>query len=191
VSELFNVISSGSLKGKRLKLPSLKTTRSTKSIVKGSFFDSHRFDLRGKIFIECFGGSGVMAAEAVSNGAKMAYAVEIEKSAYEILKSNFSALSPNLRAIGGNIFTELPKILENEQESELILYLDPPFDIRDGFENIYQKTIELIENSLKFNIFLVAIEHNSDVKFPAQISDFRQIKYKKFGKTSLTYFQKA
>ena len=79
MSKIFATIGSGFFKGKRLELPSLGTTRSTKNILKGSFFDIFRFDLQGAIFIECFGGSGSMAAEALSNGAKIAIAIEKDR----------------------------------------------------------------------------------------------------------------
>ena len=55
--KLYTSIESGIYKGKKLLLPSLQTTRSTKSIVKKCVFDVLRSDLRNKIFIEAFGGS--------------------------------------------------------------------------------------------------------------------------------------
>ena len=44
MNKIFATIGSGFFKGKRLGLPSLGTTRSTKNILKGSFFDIFRFD---------------------------------------------------------------------------------------------------------------------------------------------------
>ena len=73
---LFTQISSGIYRGKKLALPAFSSTRSTKSIVKGSFFDTWRAEFRGAAFVECFGGSGAMALEALSNGAKNVYAIE-------------------------------------------------------------------------------------------------------------------
>ena len=82
---LFTQISSGIYRGKKLALPALSSTRSTKSIVKGSFFDTWRAQLRGTVFIECFGGSGAMALEALSNGAKNVYAIEKDAAAHKIM----------------------------------------------------------------------------------------------------------
>lgn len=124
MSKIFATIGSGFFKGKRLGLPSLGTTRSTKNILKGSFFDIFRFDLQGAIFIECFGGSGSMAAEALSNGAKFAIAIEKDRDAFKILHENFDCLNadlqkkfnqqnvPELRAINGDTFEILEQILE-------------------------------------------------------------------------------
>ena len=187
---IFTAISSGIYKGKKLNLPSLATTRSTKSIVKGSVFDSLRTELYGKIFIECFGGSGVMALEALSNGAKGVYAVELDKKAYEITKSNFASLGVAEFALHGDCFAKVPQILANlGGNSGTILYIDPPFEIRDGFELIYQKVIKFIEEISKFEfVYLICLEHQSSVKFDEFIGEFCLKKSRKFGATTISFF---
>ena len=105
---LFTQISSGIYKGKKLALPALSSTRSTKSIVKGSFFDTWRAELRGAVFIECFGGSGAMALEALSNGAKNVYAIEKDTAAHKIMRKNFELFGLGANAILGDCFERLP-----------------------------------------------------------------------------------
>ena len=112
---LFTQISSGIYKGKRLALPALSSTRSTKSIVKGSFFDTWRAELRGTAFIECFGGSGAMALEALSNGAKNVYAIEKDAAAHKIMRKNFELFGLSANAILGDCFERLPEILHELQ----------------------------------------------------------------------------
>ncbi len=112
---LFTQISSGIYKGKKLALPALSSTRSTKSIVKGSFFDTWRAQLRGAAFIECFGGSGAMALEALSNGAKNVYAIEKDVAAHKIMRKNFELFGLGANAILGDCFERLPGILQELQ----------------------------------------------------------------------------
>ncbi len=112
---LFTQISSGIYKGKKLALPALSSTRSTKSIVKGSFFDTWREELRGAAFIECFGGSGAMALEALSNGAKNVYAIEKDVAAHKIMRKNFELFGLGANAILGDCFERLPEILHELQ----------------------------------------------------------------------------
>ena len=112
---LFTQISSGIYKGKKLALPALSSTRSTKSIVKGSFFDTWRVELRGAAFIECFGGSGAMALEALSNGAKNVYAIEKDVAAHKIMRKNFELFGLGANAILGDCFERLPEILRELQ----------------------------------------------------------------------------
>lgn len=112
---LFTQISSGIYRGKKLALPALSSTRSTKSIVKGSFFDTWRAELRGAVFIECFGGSGAMALEALSNGAKNVYAIEKDTAAHKIMRKNFELFGLGANAILGDCFERLPEILHELQ----------------------------------------------------------------------------
>ena len=112
---LFTQISSGIYKGKKLALPALSSTRSTKSIVKSSFFDTWRAQLRGAAFIECFGGSGAMALEALSNGAKNVYAIEKDAAAHKIMRKNFELFRLGANAIFGDCFERLPEILHDLQ----------------------------------------------------------------------------
>ncbi len=112
---LFTQISSGIYKGKKLALPALSSTRSTKSIVKGSFFDTWRAQLRGATFIECFGGSGAMALEALSNGVKNVYAIEKDAAAHKIMRKNFELFGLGANAILGDCFERLPEILHDLQ----------------------------------------------------------------------------
>lgn len=191
MKQLFATISSGKFKGKKLSLPSLQTTRSTKSIVKGSFFDSFRYEIRDKIFIEAFGGSALMACEALSNGCKKAYAIEIDKNAYKIALSNAKSVDElNLKVLNGDTFRLTPEILQsgNFKPKSVILYLDPPFDIREGFSEIYQKCLNLILHLNYEQIFLIAIEHASYLELPNEIGKFSLSKSKKFGNTTLSYY---
>ena len=113
--KLYTKISSGKFKGKRLELPSLSTTRSTKSIVKESFFNVIRDEIYSLTFIEGFGGSGVMASEAVSNGAREAIAIEKDRAAFKITQSNLASLqNPNLKAINGDSFALLPDLVNSQ-----------------------------------------------------------------------------
>lgn len=188
MSKIFTRILSGKFKGKYLELPSLSTTRSTKSIVKGSFFNSVRYELTGKIFIEGFGGSGAMAAEAVSNGASKGVAIELDAAAFRLTAKNLADLNDeNLRAINGDSFEILPRLIASEN-LPVLLYLDPPFDVRAGFTGIYDRLTNLALNLEKSKIFMIVFEHASSFKFGENLGNFKLIKSKKFGATTLSYF---
>ncbi|MDR2635888.1 MAG: RsmD family RNA methyltransferase, partial [Campylobacteraceae bacterium] len=46
------IITGGRFKGKKLLLPPLETTRSTKAILKSSFFNTIQFDIQNSLFVE-------------------------------------------------------------------------------------------------------------------------------------------
>ena len=213
---LFTQISSGIYRGKKLALPALSSTRSTKSIVKSSFFDTWRAQLRGAVFIECFGGSGAMALEALSNGAKNVYAIEKDAAAHKIMRKNFELFGLGANAILGDCFERLPEILHDLQANmngcsaansskshtvnysensvsdparRVFVYLDPPFAIRQGFGEIYERVLALIARlgSVQCEL-LIAIEHMSELELPPKIGDFALLKSRKFGATTMSYY---
>ncbi|WP_236842518.1 16S rRNA (guanine(966)-N(2))-methyltransferase RsmD [Campylobacter lanienae] len=188
-NSLFTTISSGKYKGKKLNLPSLSTTRSTKSIVKESVFNSLQNDIYNSVFIELFGGSGLMAATAVSSHAQKAYAIELDRAAFNILKSNFATLNDEaLIAINGDTFELTPKIVSENIEQNTILYIDPPFDIRDGFDGIYTKIYKMLS---KMDVNITIIEHISAHTTPQTIGKLNLYKSRKFGNTTLSYYSKC
>ena len=181
-------ITRGKYRGKKLILPSLESTRSTKSILKGSFFDSLQGNIYETNFIEMFGGSGSMGLEALSLGAKHSYFIEKNPEAFKILKTNCANIDENnTTCVQGDAFELLDKILV-KLEGPTILYMDPPFSIRDKMDKIYDQTIQTIQSLNDDKIFLVAIEHMSSLKLPEQLGLFTCKKSKRFGKSSLTLY---
>lgn len=182
-------INSGKFKGKKLLLPSLDNTRSTKSIVKSAYFNTIQFGIIDKIFIEAFGGSGSMGLEALSRGSKRAYFIEKNKNAFKILEQNCKICDyENSICIFGDTFIELPKIVNNIRDS-IFLYMDPPFNFRNGMNDIYNQCFELLQNLSKEKIVNIAFEHFSNIMMPDKIGNFQLIKTKVFGNSSISYYR--
>lgn len=184
-------IIAGAYKGKVLSLPSLDVTRSSKAVLKESVFNVLQFDIIDKIFIESFAGSGSIGLEAISRGAKRAYFIELDKKSYSILVKNCKSINiEKCQTIQGNAFVQTPLILEflKNSKEEIILYVDPPFDFREGMEDIYDKSFRMIENIENSNIFKIIIEHESKLEVPKILGKFSLEKTRKFGKSSLSYF---
>ncbi len=184
-------IIAGKYKGKVLELPSLDVTRSSKARLKESLFNVLQFDIIDKIFIESFAGSGSIGLEAISRGAKKSFFVELDKNSYKILTKNCKAIEPeSCQTMMGDTFVQTPSVINSLKNSddELIVYIDPPFDFRDGMEDIYKKSFEMIENFENENIYMIIVEHVSTLEVPETLGKFSLDKTKKFGKSSLSYF---
>ncbi len=178
-NKIFVKIEGGEYKGKKLYLPSLNITRSTKSIVKNSFFDTIQFEIMDKIFFEVFAGSGSMGLEAISRGANFAYFIEKNKEAFEILQKNISIINPNkAKAYLADSFQFYEKVIEEieRKNKKAFIYMDPPFNIREGMEDIYEKTLSLIKNTPSSPIQMITIEHLSKIDLPQKIGNFQKIK---------------
>ena len=184
-------IIAGKYKGRLLELPALDTTRSSKSILKESFFNVLQFDIIDTIFIEAFGGSGSIGLEALSRGAKELFFCEIDRKSYRTLQNNCNSIdSSSCTTIFGDTFEKLPIVLEQlkNKNDEIIVYIDPPFDFRDGMSEIYEKSFDMVKNITNSNVTLVTFEHMTGLEMPEKLGMFNKFKEKKFGKSSLTYY---
>lgn len=185
---LFTTITAGKYKHKKIELPSLESTRSTKAILKGSLFDTLQYDIVDEVFVEVFGGSGSMGLEALSRGAKHAYFIEKDKAAFSILKRNCESIDKmHTTALHGDSFTLFPSLLSTFT-FKAYFYFDPPFSIRDGMENVYENVLSLIAMIPQEKAHFIAIEHMSTLVLPESIGLFKLHKTKKFGKSSLSYY---
>ena len=180
----------GKFKGKTLKLPSMDTTRSSKSIVLESFFNTVQFDIIEANFVEVFSGSGSIGLEALSRGASNILFMERDREALKVLKENISQTDPSAcRVFAGDSFTNISEVVQTlkKRKEDAYFYIDPPFSIREGMEDIYEKMMKLIASLPKEVVKLIVIEHMTGLEIPSSIGRYEVIKSKKFGNTSLTY----
>ncbi len=190
--EITKKIISGKFKNKILKLPSKNTTRTSKSIVLESFFNTLQFDIVDATFIELFSGSGSIGLEALSRGAKNVMFMEKDIEVLKILKANIEQTDPNACEIfAGDSFINIESVIKilNKKDESAYFYIDPPFNIREGMENIYNKTIQMIASLPQERVELIIVEHASSLKLENKIGPYNIKKSKKFGNTTLTYLQ--
>ncbi|RUM64198.1 MAG: 16S rRNA (guanine(966)-N(2))-methyltransferase RsmD [Sulfurimonas sp.] len=185
-------IISGKFKGKILKLPSKTTTRSSKTIVLESFFNTLQFEIIDANFVEVFSGSGSIGLEALSRGAKSIQFMEKDRDALKTLKENISQTDPlSCSVYGGNSFENINAVVAKltKMGEDAYFYVDPPFSIREGMEEIYDKTMNLIKSLPKESVKMIIIEHMTGLEINDTLGPFHIIKSKKFGNTSLTYLR--
>ena len=184
-------IIAGKYKGKILDLPSLDVTRSSKAMLKESLFNVLQFDIIDKLFIESFAGSGSIGLEAISRGAKRSYFIEKDRNSYQILLKNCKAVDmEKCQTVQSDTFVQTPLILDFlvNSNDEIVLYIDPPFDYRDGMDDVYTKSFDMIKNIELDNIFIIVFEHVSSLEMPKVLGKFSLIKTKTFGKSALSYY---
>ncbi len=182
----------GSFKGRFIEIPNIETTRSSKAILKESLFNTLQFDIIDKNFVEVFAGSGSIGLEALSRGAKSCYFIENNRIAFKSLERNIKSLDSNrCYAIFGDSFEKFDTILNllKSSREKSYFYFDPPFSIRKGMEDIYSKTISLIEKIQKESCEMIIIEHMTKLDMPNSIGEFNRVKQKKFGRSSMTYYK--
>ena len=190
-SALSKKIVAGKYKGKTIMLPSKETTRSSKTIVLESLFNTLQFDIVDATFVELFSGSGSVGLEALSRGAGQIIFMEKDYAALKVLKRNIAQLEPSkTKVIGGDTFVNIEQVKAMLQRDNVraYFYIDPPFSYREEMEDIYDKMIELIENLDEVLVEMLIIEHMSTLKLQDNMGAFTCKKRKKFGKTTLSYY---
>jgi 16S rRNA (guanine(966)-N(2))-methyltransferase RsmD len=185
-------IIAGKYKGKQLLIPANDNTRSSKTILRESLFNTISYDIVDTNFVEMFAGSGSIGFEALSRGANKTYFIEKDKTALQVLEDNANNIdSKNSVIISGDAFELFDNIYNNlsSQDKETIFYFDPPFSIREGMEDIYDKCINLISKVKDDFVKMVIIEHMSSINLPEKIGNLELFKTRKFGKSSLSYYR--
>ena len=185
----------GKYRGKKLYMGNKETTRSTKQILKESVFNSLQWEVPDSTWVEVFSGVGSIGLEAISRGAKKAYFLEKDPEAAKVLKRNIDSLKEEDKEKGeiilGDSFETIWDVIERlkRDKDRAIFYFDPPFAIREGYEDIYEKIQNLIKQLPKMNVEKILIEHQSDYEFPEYLGKYKKTKTKKFGKSAVTFYE--
>src|SRR5580704_8750565 len=86
----------GYLGGRSFNSPGGHRTHPMSDKVRGAIFGVLG-DIKGLTVLDAFAGSGALAIEAISRGAKSAVAIEVDKRAHAIIVENIQALGLEAR----------------------------------------------------------------------------------------------
>ena len=160
-------IISGKYKRKQLKGFNIVGTRPTMNRVKESMFAMIQNNLKDKVILDLFAGSGSLGIEALSNGAKICYFIDNNKIAIDTIKKNTTGID-NKIIIKKDCFDALK---EFDIKFDVIL-LDPPYH-----DNLMNKVLDKIkEYDLLNENGIIVCEIEEEFK-----TDYQIIKEKKYG----------
>lgn len=119
----------GYLKGRRLEAPQGKTTRPTTDRIKETLFNIIQYDVSGSVFLDLFSGSGGIAIEAISRGAKEAVLVENDTRALACIRRNLEHTQTQgcIEIMASNALNVVGE-LERKGKVFDIIFMDPPYD---------------------------------------------------------------
>lgn len=187
-------IIAGRFKGKILNATILPHTRPTKAIVRESVFNTIAPFLRGKIFVECFAGYGSMGFEALSRGAEKVIFLEKDVQSFGILQKNIALFGGVLGDLQGKIMAQNVdcfSVLRDLISVGDIFYFDPPFGENGEFYKMIFALLDLVDlrqSAQNLAGKMLIFEHISSFIMPKSIANLPLQKYKKFGKTSISYY---
>ncbi len=119
-------IISGPLKGQQFQTPHGHKTHPMSDKMRGALFNILG-DIEGLVFLDAFAGSGALAFEAASRGAKSVIAVDKDGSAHAVIERNVKDLHLQNKVKVTKANTGGWSIHNMERKFDIVL-LDPPYE---------------------------------------------------------------
>ena len=177
-------IISGASRGRRLARPQGQAIRPTSDRVKESLFNILGGEVKDKVVLDLFAGTGNLGIEALSRGATRVVFVENEGQALGIIQRNLQqcAMTPRSEILPMDVSRAI-EILNRKRERFDIIMMDPPY--RQGF---LQATLEHLEAyPIHHEDSLVIIEHDRRECFSDSLNGWKLLRDRKFGDTLISF----
>jgi 16S rRNA (guanine966-N2)-methyltransferase len=174
-------IIAGKLKGQQFQTPHGHHTHPMSDKVRGALFNILG-DVDGLTFLDAFAGSGALAFEAASRGAKSVVAIDQDRAAHAITERNVKDLhlQQSVKVIKANTGGWS---LHNMEKKFDIIILDPPY------EELQTTLLErLIKRHIKSN-GLVVLSYPGHVK-PPEFDGTETVAVKNYGDAQLVFYRK-
>ncbi len=175
-------IIAGSLKGQQFQSPHGHKTHPMSEKVRGALFNVLG-DIEGLVFLDAFAGSGALAFEAASRGAKSVVAVDKDTSAHQAIEQNVKDLRLQKTVHVTKANTGGWSIHNMEKKFDIVL-LDPPFD------ELQSPLLEkLIKRHVK-NGGLAVLNYPGNLNFP-EFDKTEVAADKNYGDTQLVFYRRS
>jgi 16S rRNA (guanine(966)-N(2))-methyltransferase RsmD len=173
-------IIAGSLKGRRLNPPANLPVRPTTDMARESLFNilNNYVDFEDCTVMDLFSGTGAVAVEFVSRGAREVTAVDINNACTEYIKSEAAKLNlKNLHVVRTDVFD----LLKRAYKKFDIVFADPPYAL-EGIEKLPDL---IFEHGLLNEDGIFILEHPREYSFEEH-PHFWQ--HRNYGKVNFTFF---
>lgn len=159
----------GSVRGFNLIVPSGKNTRPTTNRIKETLFNILQWDIAGCRFLDLFSGSGGIAIEALSRGAKEAVMVEKDREAVRCIKQNVqhTKMDDRSRVMPMDVMQALRRLEQAGQPFDII-FMDPPYHL-DLEERIVPYLLQSSLVKVGF-LFIVETALDTDVDYMYELA---------------------
>lgn len=177
---------SGKARGTKLNTIESNSTRPTLDRVKESLFNILQNNIEGNIILDLFAGSGAIAIEFLSRGAKFAYICDKSYEACKIIKQNLekTKLIDNSIILNKD-YKKCLYELKNINEKIDIVFLDPPYEANlavDAIKIIKELNILKEQGSIIIETDQVQRELENLKELDIEVKDCR-----KYGRVSLIF----
>ena len=179
-------ITGGLLKGRVTQTPNGKMAiRPAMDMMRESIFAILAPELAGKSFLDLFSGSGTIAIEAVSHGAKGVVLCEMDKDKAKTVIANVKMAEE----VGERIechFMAVELYLRRCKKQFDYIFLDPPFPYK-----FRQELLETIDRRQLLNDGgTVLVHHPKEDPLPEMIGDLKRRDQRFYGRSIVDFYKK-
>ena len=186
-------IVTGSLRGRRIPVSSSRQgdIGVTPGRLKEAVFGRLGPALEGVAFLDLCAGSGQMALEAYSRGARVT-AVEPDRRRREVLRRLMESWGVNhLELLGGRAQTALRKLAAEGRRFDVI-YLDPPYRALHNGRPLSQVLLAAAGRSgILAEDGLLLVQHPKGLDLPESPQGLRRVDARRHGTTGLSEYRPA
>lgn len=171
---------SGWLGGQIFEAPKGHKTHPMSDKARGGLF-SALGDIKGLTLLDAFGGSGALAIEAVSRGAKQAITVDNDTKAYQVATNNIEKLGIEDRCKAVRANASAWSNRHPNDTFDLVL-CDPPYD------NIQYKVIRKLTKHLnKDGVFVLSLPGKHE---QLNLEGLEVVQVKDYGDAQLVFYKR-
>ncbi len=174
-------IIAGQLGGRQFSSPKGHHTHPMSEKVRGGLF-SALGDLSGLTVFDPFSGSGALAFEAISRGAKEVLALELDQNSFKTVLTNIKAfgLTDSIKSMRKNAKSWSRQFKSTQFD---VVLCDPPYD-----DVHYTLLIQLAQHTKLNGLLVYSLPPNHEFRLPP--SDYALISTKSYGDAQLVFYRR-
>ena len=174
-------IITGLARGAKLKAPKGQNTRPTADRIKESLFNILSSKIYDKEVLDIFSGTGNLALESLSRGAKSAVMVDSSAESISVIKFNaqHTRLIDKAEILKADVFVALKKLYLNNRKFDIV-FCDPPYH-----KDLCLKVLETLKLYPILNSQgILVMEHAIEDVLPESHDNFSLLRRQKYGSTT-------
>ena len=182
---------SGTARGSKLNTIESTSTRPTLDRVKESLFNILQNDIKDRVVLDLFAGSGALGIETLSRGAKYAWFCDNNPDAIRVIKQNIvkTHFEDKSEVINKDYSRCLQILLSNIEKGEDklgLVFIDPPYKA-----DIAVKSVKFIVDNKMMNedgiIVIETDEAERDLEELSKIDSIKITDQRKYGRANLIF----
>jgi len=174
----------GEARSRQIDTPKGMDTRPTQDKVRESLFNILQWELKDRVVLDLFAGSGALGLEALSRGAAYAVFVEVSDKTAKIVQNNVDRLGyhDKARVIKSDWHAAVSKLTSQGDGGFDLVFLDPPYKM----VNTGEMCSHLLQCHILKTNSIIVIEHDMNVP-PILSNEFRKVDFRRYGDTGITF----